>query len=181
MRRFTEHDQERFARFSGDWNPMHMDPIAARRTQAGAPVVQGVHLALWTLDTLIRDGVVKGEIASVQAVWGSGHVPPCSANAGRSARRGRRADLASVWDALPRAALGFRLAGGRGCPRPPTPRRGLSVDDGKCAHPHGSHGDRWLRHRRRRHPFRAAGGCGATVNGRNRPAGGGWQLRRNTR
>ncbi len=35
MRRFTEHDQERFARFSGDWNPMHMDLIAARRTQAG--------------------------------------------------------------------------------------------------------------------------------------------------
>ena len=69
MRRFTEQDQERFARLSGDWNPMHLDPVAARRTQAGAPVVHGVHLTLWTLDTLIRDGVVKGAVASVQAVF----------------------------------------------------------------------------------------------------------------
>jgi hypothetical protein len=69
MRRFAEQDQERFARLSGDWNPMHMDPVAARRTQAGAPVVHGVHLTLWTLDTLLRDGVVKGPVASVQAVF----------------------------------------------------------------------------------------------------------------
>ena len=69
MRRFGEQDQERFARLSGDWNPMHMDPVAARRTQAGAPVVHGVHLTLWTLDTLIRDGVVTGPVASVQAVF----------------------------------------------------------------------------------------------------------------
>ena len=34
--------QERFAEFSGDRNPMHMDLVAARRTQAGAPVVHGV-------------------------------------------------------------------------------------------------------------------------------------------
>lgn len=69
MHRFNEQDQARFARFSGDWNPMHMDPVAARRTQAGAPVVHGVHLMLWTLDTLIRGGVVKGAVASVQAVF----------------------------------------------------------------------------------------------------------------
>ena len=69
MRRFAEQDQDRFARLSGDWNPMHMDPVAARRTQAGAPVVHGVHLTLWTLDTLIRDGVVAGPVASVQAVF----------------------------------------------------------------------------------------------------------------
>ena len=68
-RRFTVADQERFARFSGDWNPMHMDPVAARRTQPGAPVVHGVHLALWTLDTLIGTGVVRGSVASVGAVF----------------------------------------------------------------------------------------------------------------
>lgn len=68
-RTFTEQDQQRFARLSGDWNPMHMDPVAARRTQAGAPVVHGVHLTLWTLDTLIGSGVVHGDIASVQAVF----------------------------------------------------------------------------------------------------------------
>lgn len=68
-RRFTAADQERFARLSGDFNPMHMDPVAARRTQPGAPVVHGVHLALWALDTLIGAGVVRGPVASVGAVF----------------------------------------------------------------------------------------------------------------
>jgi acyl dehydratase len=68
-RLFSETDQTRFARLSGDWNPMHMDPIVARRTQAGAPVVHGVHLMLWALDTLIGAGIVRGSIASIQAVF----------------------------------------------------------------------------------------------------------------
>ena len=45
-------DQERFADVSGDHNPMHLDAILARRTLAGAPMVHGVHLLLWTLDAL---------------------------------------------------------------------------------------------------------------------------------
>ena len=69
VRRFTVADQERFARLSGDFNPMHMDAVAARRTQPGAPVVHGVHLMLWTLDTLIGAGVVRGPVASVGAVF----------------------------------------------------------------------------------------------------------------
>jgi acyl dehydratase len=68
-RLFTETDQIRFARLSGDWNPMHMDPIVARRTQAGAPVVHGVHLALWAMDALIAAGVLRGSIASIRAVF----------------------------------------------------------------------------------------------------------------
>ena len=51
---FRAEDQERFARLSGDRNPLHMDPIAARRTQAGAPVVHGMHLLLWCLEALAR-------------------------------------------------------------------------------------------------------------------------------
>lgn len=47
---FSFHDQHGFASLSGDRNPMHLDPIAARRTQAGAPVVHGVHLLLWAID-----------------------------------------------------------------------------------------------------------------------------------
>lgn len=35
-----------------DYNPMHMDAMAARRTQAGAPVVHGMHALLWALDCL---------------------------------------------------------------------------------------------------------------------------------
>ncbi len=51
-RRFTDADQVAFARLSGDVNPMHLDPLQARRTQAGAPVAHGINAALWALDTL---------------------------------------------------------------------------------------------------------------------------------
>jgi len=53
-RTFTMTDQIRFAAVSGDHNPMHLDPIAARRTQAGVPVVHGIHLLLWALDVLAQ-------------------------------------------------------------------------------------------------------------------------------
>jgi len=52
QRIFSPFDQEQFASISGDHNPMHMDALRARRTQAGAPVVHGIHLLLWALDSL---------------------------------------------------------------------------------------------------------------------------------
>lgn len=55
-RTFTEADQARFAAVSGDRNPVHLDAVLARRTQAGAPVVHGVNLLLWGLDALARTG-----------------------------------------------------------------------------------------------------------------------------
>jgi hypothetical protein len=51
-RAFNYTDQKRFASVSGDHNPMHVDMLAARRTQAGAPVVHGMNLLLWTFDSL---------------------------------------------------------------------------------------------------------------------------------
>jgi NAD(P)-dependent dehydrogenase (short-subunit alcohol dehydrogenase family) len=51
-RHFTRADQLRFASLSGDRNPMHIDALQARRTQAGAPVVHGIHMLLWALDSL---------------------------------------------------------------------------------------------------------------------------------
>ena len=48
-RTFTLADQQAFARLSGDWNPMHVDAIAARRTLFGECVVHGVHTLLWAL------------------------------------------------------------------------------------------------------------------------------------
>ena len=54
LRAFDADDQRAFAKISGDSNPMHMDPVAARRTQAGAPVVHGVHSVVWALDTLFE-------------------------------------------------------------------------------------------------------------------------------
>lgn len=51
-RQFSQQDQELFAQLSGDWNPMHMDQVAARRTAAGAAVVHGMHLILWMTDMM---------------------------------------------------------------------------------------------------------------------------------
>lgn len=53
-RTFTLDDQHAFARLTGDANPIHVDPVAARRSLAGAPLVHGVHLLLWGLDALCR-------------------------------------------------------------------------------------------------------------------------------
>jgi NAD(P)-dependent dehydrogenase (short-subunit alcohol dehydrogenase family) len=49
---FTMRDQENFAAISGDYNPMHMNPVVARRTPAGACVVHGVQSLLWALEQL---------------------------------------------------------------------------------------------------------------------------------
>ena len=49
-RRFRESDQRAFAQVSGDRNPVHLDPVLARRLLTGGPVVHGVHALLWALD-----------------------------------------------------------------------------------------------------------------------------------
>lgn len=64
---FTTADQLAFAKLSGDNNPLHMDPIAARRLLFGRPVVHGIHLLLWALDTYIRDTAVPVALRSVRA------------------------------------------------------------------------------------------------------------------
>jgi hypothetical protein len=66
-RRFQDDDQHLFARMSGDFNPMHMDPVAARRTPAGEPVVHGMHAVLWALDILARDAGL-GALVSIAVV-----------------------------------------------------------------------------------------------------------------
>ena len=51
---FDSSSQSRFVRISGDCNPIHVDSLAARRTQAGAPVVHGIHSLLYLVDTLAQ-------------------------------------------------------------------------------------------------------------------------------
>lgn len=51
-RTFTLEDQNTFAKFSGDFNPIHVDPILARRTISGQCVVHGIHGLMWALDSL---------------------------------------------------------------------------------------------------------------------------------
>src|SRR5262245_66573499 len=63
---FSIEEQERFARLSGDWNPMHMDPLSARRTQAGALVVHGIHNLLWALDALAVCGQLSSSVKALR-------------------------------------------------------------------------------------------------------------------
>lgn len=56
LRRFEMSDQQLFAEMSGDFNPMHMDMAYARKTQAGAPVVHGMHVVLYALEHIAELG-----------------------------------------------------------------------------------------------------------------------------
>jgi len=66
VRTFSMSDQEFFARVSADYNPLHLSVLVARRTQAGAPVVHGVHAVLWVLDVLARQGLAISDLTSLK-------------------------------------------------------------------------------------------------------------------
>lgn len=65
-RAVTPQLQEAFAALSGDRNPMHMDPLAARRTQAGLPVVHGIHTLLWALESLAAKGLLDTTLTRIK-------------------------------------------------------------------------------------------------------------------
>jgi hypothetical protein len=52
-RRYSDGLQQSFAELSGDFNPMHVDPVAARRTLVGGLAVHGIHQALAALEALL--------------------------------------------------------------------------------------------------------------------------------
>src|ERR1700689_5257621 len=60
-------DQLAFAALSGDYNPMHVDALAARRTQAGAPVVHGMHALLWALEALAAAELIGPQLCEIRA------------------------------------------------------------------------------------------------------------------
>jgi acyl dehydratase len=66
-RRFGMADQLAFATLSGDYNPIHVDALAARRTQAGAPVVHGMHALLWALDALAAAELIGPRLCEIRA------------------------------------------------------------------------------------------------------------------
>jgi NADP-dependent 3-hydroxy acid dehydrogenase YdfG len=55
QRTFTSDDQHAFAKVSGDSNPVHMDPVQARRLLFGLQIVHGLHALLWGLDHFWKD------------------------------------------------------------------------------------------------------------------------------
>ena len=55
-RRVDAVDFLQFAEASGDWNPIHTDPIAARRLLAGGVVAHGMSTVLWMLERHLSSG-----------------------------------------------------------------------------------------------------------------------------
>ena len=68
-RTFTEADQLDFATLSGDFNPLHVDPVAARRLMFGACAVHGVHTLLWALDRWAAAGEGPFVLRSLKATF----------------------------------------------------------------------------------------------------------------
>jgi hypothetical protein len=70
---FKQSDSIGFAEISGDFNPLHLNPLDARRTLFGRPVVHGIHLLLWSLSRLIYKPIsLSGITAKFHAGIGIG-------------------------------------------------------------------------------------------------------------
>jgi acyl dehydratase len=67
---FSMEDQKAFAALSGDYNPMHMDQLASRRTPAGRPVAHGMHLLLRTLEYAADAGLPLTTLAQLEVHFG---------------------------------------------------------------------------------------------------------------
>ena len=64
---FDAASQQEFARLSGDWNPIHVDPVHARRTQVGALTVHGIHIVCRCLEALADKYAALPEMARLTA------------------------------------------------------------------------------------------------------------------
>ncbi len=67
LRKFEPTDQLRFARLTGDINPIHTDAVFARRTFAGAPVVHGIHALLWLLECIAAGHAELTAVSRIKA------------------------------------------------------------------------------------------------------------------
>ena len=50
---FTDKDQVNFAKFSNDYNPIHLDKKYARKTLPGTTIVHGMHALLWSMELFL--------------------------------------------------------------------------------------------------------------------------------
>jgi len=70
VRSFAPQEVQSFGRLSGDVNPIHVDPIAARRMIFNRPVVHGVMLIAWLLDDQLRQhGGGRARLRALKALF----------------------------------------------------------------------------------------------------------------
>ena len=62
---FSIKDQLHFAKISGDNNPLHIDVTEVRRMLVGGPVVHGIHLLFWSLDTVLINFEERFQLVSI--------------------------------------------------------------------------------------------------------------------
>ena len=53
-KKFTLEDQTNFSDFSGDYNPIHLCNIYARKTIYGQIIVHGINILFWSLDLILK-------------------------------------------------------------------------------------------------------------------------------
>jgi hypothetical protein len=63
---FIHKDQLDFSALSGDFNPIHIDPVLARRYMFGQQIVHGMHGVLWALEVWLTGYDTKVKIASLK-------------------------------------------------------------------------------------------------------------------
>ncbi|HEY2586179.1 MAG TPA: SDR family NAD(P)-dependent oxidoreductase [Tepidisphaeraceae bacterium] len=68
-RSFTREEQLAFARLSGEFNPIHLDSVAARRLLFGRDVLHGLQLALWAADRWLAGRSTRGRFKTFQVVY----------------------------------------------------------------------------------------------------------------
>ena len=66
---FSLNDQIGFAKLSGDYNPIHIDPVKARRTLFGEPILHGLHVLLWALEKLVAQKSVSLKLVSLKTYF----------------------------------------------------------------------------------------------------------------
>ena len=71
IKKFQISDQLDFAKFSGDYNPIHVDEITSRRFLYGKPVVHGVNLVLSILDSWASINKEKFNFSEINAIFSS--------------------------------------------------------------------------------------------------------------
>jgi len=72
QRIFTSDDQLAFAKLSGDYNPLHTDPVIARRLLFGRQIVHGLHALLWSADNYLKTRTQPLELVTVKANFQAG-------------------------------------------------------------------------------------------------------------